>query len=127
MLSNDHGRGEKTILDYMGPREFVRLSLAFLLWNAAGVVLGIGLSYSAAFLVFFVTSIVFLLATPWWRPAYRVFRWIIGNNNLPENPFILKPRWDPTQRLSVSLVVILLWVVIMGIALVYLMLRHEGL
>ena len=69
-----------------GPRELARFGCAFMVWMVVGAVLSILLRLNELFLFFLIVPFAFALVALQWKPAYSLFRRILGNKNLPTEP-----------------------------------------
>jgi hypothetical protein len=77
----------------IGTKEFIRVGCAIIIW----IFLGIGLTLafhltgysadSAIFNIFFIAMFAFQFVATRWKPAYSLLRKILGNENLPIEPY----------------------------------------
>jgi hypothetical protein len=89
-MDDDRREWQRKFTSNFVAREFLRLMGAWLIWTFLSVVLGIALgvfidsAVVSTILIF--AFFVLLIVSPTWKPAYSVFRMILGNKNLPTEP-----------------------------------------
>src|SRR5574338_538859 len=86
-MDENQQRWSKQFWSHFGANEYVRFTLAGLVWGLAGLALSIALHAEAVFGFFLFSMFVFPLIATRWRPAYRIYWWILGNKGLPEGPY----------------------------------------
>ena len=109
-----------------GPREFVRLYSAIviwsLLWLAVDVLFELPSSVTGAIAVLSIFG--FPILARWWKPAYLIFRKILGNQNLPIEP---APRghvnWS-SHSFKWWHFIILGWAILMNLILFYFVIQY---
>jgi len=93
-MDNEQKKWEKKFWENFGIIEYLRLGCAIVIWNLLLIALSITIPSifgrdSTVIIfstIFFVTLFAFVLLTRRWRPAYLLFRKILGNKNLPAEP-----------------------------------------
>ena len=123
-MNEEQRAWQKQFFSNFGATEILRLAAALMSPTIIGVALTIWLR-SAVFVAF--GQVVFwtisFLSPFWlrWRPAYRAFRTIVGNPNLPAEPFPSTVAHEPWHRpwygylpaaLNLVLCLVLLYVII---------------
>jgi len=96
-MNEEQRKWRDQYLNSLGSREFLRLAIAIVVWVLVGIVFSILTSCSYVFDVFFITLFVFPFIAPKWKPAYNVFRKLVGNDRLPTEPY---PRSPTTSSLG---------------------------
>src|SRR6266498_5535099 len=69
-----------------GPRELLRYLGAFIVWISFGIFLGIVFGSDAFAMIFPITGLAFPIVAKFWKPAYSLFRKVLGNKDLPSEP-----------------------------------------
>ena len=107
-----------------GGWEYLKYSAAFLIWNFAGIAIAVILHAGAIYALFFVATLVFTRLATTWRPAYLVFRKVIGNDKMPPEPMpranvvVLKESLPWWARLPS------LWFLFLDLVLLFILIRY---
>ncbi len=70
-----------------GVREFFRFGIFLALWVILGVVVMITFENEVFFYIFFSIPFAFAVLAPRWKPTYSLLRKLLGNENLPLEPY----------------------------------------
>ena len=113
-----------------GAREYLRFSCASLIWILVGVAITVKLAisgYSAGEYVFYLFLIMFLVF-PFialkWKPAYSLYRRILGNENLPGEPTPRSIVKTPHQSLPWLYYVLAMWSWLLGLLVLYFIIKY---
>ena len=107
-----------------GGKEFLRFSCVFYIWGFLGLALALILGFQAILFIFLFIAFAFLVATRRWKPAYLVFRKILGNKNLPTEPMPLAHIELPREPRPWWSFLPGLWGLLMVLILGYLVIRY---
>ena len=107
-----------------GAAEYVRFVLALLVWILMGVIAGVALRSFAIFGSFLVSGFAFPFVAMKWAPGYRLFRKILGNRNLPEQPSPGPLLRSPADRKPWWAYLPGIWFLILDVILVYLAIQY---
>jgi hypothetical protein len=86
-LDDEQKKWQKQYASNFGTREFIRLAVAIVAWIFLGLAISTIVGSSAIFAVFFIALFGFAIISSRWGPTYYLLRRIIGNDNLPTEPF----------------------------------------
>ena len=86
MEDDEREAWKKQFYSNFGGREYLRFTAAFIAWILVGAAVGALMQSTLVFMLFLLMGFVAPLSIHFSRRAYRVYRFILGNPNLPENP-----------------------------------------
>jgi hypothetical protein len=72
---------------HMGVREVLILGAAMIGWLVIGMVIAVVTGFLPIYLIFLVFTFVFAFVSPRWKPAYALLYKLLGNKDLPTEPF----------------------------------------
>ena len=107
-----------------GLRQFLRLGSAILIWMSLAVVLVLTFNNTVFIGVFVVIMFVVAILALQWKPAYSIYRKILGNKNLPIEPMPRSTMKIPRQPLPWYGYLPGIWGWLMGLALLYAVMRY---
>ena len=114
----------------IGTKEILRLGCAIMTWIFIGVGVGlafdlVGYSYSSIiFVIFLVMLFVFPFIAPSRKPTYSLLRKILGNKNLPPEPFpgkLIKLQSQPRPWWSYLSGI---WFLLLDLIILYIIIRY---
>jgi magnesium-transporting ATPase (P-type) len=86
-MDEEQRKWQKQYSSHMGAREFLILIGAIMGWVLIGALISVMTNSFAVFLIFFVSMLVFAVVSTRWKPAYSILYKLLGNKNLPTEPF----------------------------------------
>lgn len=107
-----------------GVREFFRFGCAFFIWMIIGAVLAVIFRSSIMLTLFLIIPFMFATVAQRWKPAYFLLRIIWGNENLPTEPMPRSVMKIPRQPLPWYGYLPGIWGWLMGLALLYAVIRY---
>ncbi len=107
-----------------GARELLRFMAAFIGWILLGAFLAAITRLTPISYAFLISAFAFPFSTFYWRPAYRLFRIILGNRNLPEEPMPRSTSKVPREPVPWWLFIPGLWFWALTLAVLYLAIRY---
>ena len=114
----------------IGMKEIIRLGCAIIIWIFIGVVISLALELagyslsSIVFGIFFVSPFVFAFIAASRKSTYSLLRKILGNENLPHEPFPRSTVKIPHRPLPWWAHLPGIWGWLMGLALLYAVIRY---
>jgi hypothetical protein len=123
-MTDEQKAWERQFWSNFGGREFLKLLAASIVWIFAGVGLAVLTGSAVASTVFLFAGAGPLFASQRWGPAYRVFRAIIGNPNMPAEPMPRSRVMVPVKTLPWWAFIPGIWFMLLDLLILYIILRH---
>ncbi len=86
-MDEEQRKWQKQYTSHIGAREFLILGGVVMGWILVGLLISVVTETLTVFLVFFLSVFVFAILSTRWKPAYVILYKILGNKNLPKEPF----------------------------------------
>ena len=123
-MNEEQKEWQKQFSSNFGAREYVRFAIAFVACIFAGVALAILLRSVVAFYIFLFVAFAFPLLGSRWKPTYSIFRWILGNKNIPLEPMPHRPLGLPVQKRPWWSYLPGIWWLLIVLVLLFLVIRY---
>ncbi len=123
-MDDERKAWQKQFTSNFGAREFVRFMAALIVWIFVGVAVGVALRSPLVFVLLLFTGFVSPLSIYYSRRAYRIFRFILGNPNLPTEPMPRAKVKAPHEPRPWWSFIPGIWFWILTLALLYLAIRY---
>ncbi len=121
-MGQDVRAWEKQFNNNFGSRELLRFLGAVAGWLVLGLLLSRLTGDFVIFFLFMISAFVFPVASMRWKPAYILLHIILGNHNLPVDPWPAAG-WGPLRRRAWSSITSGVWLWVMVLFLLYLVIR----
>ena len=127
-LNDEQRNWQKQFNTNIGCLELLRFGGAFIAWQLVGAVAAafVPVPFFVVFIVLWLLPFVFAFICTRWRPTYLLLRGILGNKNLPAEPYPGPFRLPPRQPLPWWAYLPGLWNLLLGLALLYLVIRYRS-
>lgn len=86
-MDEEQRKWQKQSTSHIGVREVLILGGAVIGWLLIGLLISVVMESLAVFLIFFFSMFGFAMVSTRWKPAYSILYKIMGNKNLPTEPF----------------------------------------
>jgi hypothetical protein len=123
-MDEEQRKWQKQYTSHIGAREVLVLGGAVMGWILVGLLISVVTETLAVFLVFFLSVFVFAILSTRWKPAYAILYKILGNKNLPTEPFPGGFTWLPKQPRAWWSYLPGLWWLILDVILLILVIRY---
>jgi hypothetical protein len=124
-MDDDRNAWYKRYSKNFGPREFARFGCVHLLWMFFGAALSILLRLNQLFLFFLIVPFVFALVAVHWRPAYTLYRRILGNKNILTEPMpAIRVKTFFQERDWRVYIFVGLWALLIDLGLLYAVIKY---
>jgi hypothetical protein len=123
-MNDEQKEWYKQFSSSIGTKEFLRFGCAFVLWLLLGTTLAVLLRVPIIEVAFLLAVFVYAPVATRWMPAYRLLRRILGNREMPPEPWPRSAVSIPKQPRPWWSFIPSIWFWLLTILVLYLAIRY---